>query len=106
MLSWLFLCHSVLDVWIPQPFHAEVPADWWDSEADKSLLVGVFKHGNSDHNTRSFQLHMHHITVIPRECMHHPLLLPLVDWRCHGGAQSAGLAYRWLFSLLAVRVYR
>lgn len=37
--------HSELDIWIPQPFHAEVPVDWWDSEADKSLLIGVFKHG-------------------------------------------------------------
>lgn len=37
--------HSELDIWIPQPFHAEVPVDWWDSEADKSLLLGVFKHG-------------------------------------------------------------
>uniref|UniRef100_A0A8C5C3E7 Chromodomain helicase DNA binding protein 7 n=1 Tax=Gadus morhua TaxID=8049 RepID=A0A8C5C3E7_GADMO len=36
---------SELDVWIPQPLHAEVPADWWNSEADKSLLIGVFKHG-------------------------------------------------------------
>lgn len=40
-----FLSNSELDIWIPQPFHAEVPADWWDSEADKSLLIGVFKHG-------------------------------------------------------------
>lgn len=38
---------SELDVWIPQPFHAEVPADWWDGDADKSLLVGVFKHGRA-----------------------------------------------------------
>ncbi|XP_077348882.1 chromodomain-helicase-DNA-binding protein 7 isoform X2 [Lithobates pipiens] len=36
---------SELDVWIPEPFHAEVPTDWWDNEADKSLLIGVFKHG-------------------------------------------------------------
>lgn len=36
---------SEADVWIPEPFHAEVPADWWDREADKSLLIGVFKHG-------------------------------------------------------------
>uniref|UniRef100_A0A3Q1BB71 Chromodomain helicase DNA binding protein 7 n=1 Tax=Amphiprion ocellaris TaxID=80972 RepID=A0A3Q1BB71_AMPOC len=42
---------DVLDVWIPQPFHAEVPADWWDSEADKSLLVGVFKHGYEKYNS-------------------------------------------------------
>lgn len=36
---------SEADVWIPDPFHAEVPTDWWDKEADKSLLIGVFKHG-------------------------------------------------------------
>ncbi|CAB1317634.1 unnamed protein product [Coregonus sp. 'balchen'] len=40
-----------MDIWIPQPFHAEVPADWWDSEADKSLLIGVFKHGYEKYNS-------------------------------------------------------
>lgn len=25
----------------------EVPAGWWDAEADRSLLAGVFKHGTS-----------------------------------------------------------
>uniref|UniRef100_A0A8C4PW23 Chromodomain helicase DNA binding protein 7 n=1 Tax=Equus asinus TaxID=9793 RepID=A0A8C4PW23_EQUAS len=39
------------DVWIPEPFHAEVPADWWDKEADKSLLIGVFKHGYEKYNS-------------------------------------------------------
>ncbi|XP_061695870.1 chromodomain-helicase-DNA-binding protein 7 isoform X2 [Syngnathoides biaculeatus] len=42
---------SELDLWIPQPFHVEVPTDWWDSEADKSLLVGVFKHGYEKYNS-------------------------------------------------------
>ncbi|KAM8851002.1 LOW QUALITY PROTEIN: chromodomain-helicase-DNA-binding protein 7 [Spinachia spinachia] len=42
---------SELDIWIPQPFHAEVPADWWESEADKSLLIGVFKHGYEKYNS-------------------------------------------------------
>uniref|UniRef100_H3CAC9 Chromodomain helicase DNA binding protein 7 n=1 Tax=Tetraodon nigroviridis TaxID=99883 RepID=H3CAC9_TETNG len=42
---------SELDIWIPQPFHAEVPVDWWDSEADKSLLLGVFKHGYEKYNS-------------------------------------------------------
>lgn len=37
--------YSEVDIWIPEPFHAEVPTDWWDKEADKSLLIGVFKHG-------------------------------------------------------------
>uniref|UniRef100_A0A8B9MYC5 Chromodomain helicase DNA binding protein 7 n=1 Tax=Accipiter nisus TaxID=211598 RepID=A0A8B9MYC5_9AVES len=40
-----------VDVWIPEPFHAEVPADWWDKEADKSLLIGVFKHGYEKYNS-------------------------------------------------------
>ncbi|KAK7945452.1 hypothetical protein WMY93_001180 [Mugilogobius chulae] len=42
---------SELDIWIPQPLHAEVPADWWDMEADKSLLIGVFKHGYEKYNS-------------------------------------------------------
>ncbi|KAK0144812.1 Chromodomain-helicase-DNA-binding protein 7 [Merluccius polli] len=42
---------SDLDVWIPQPLHAEVPADWWNAEADKSLLIGVFKHGYEKYNS-------------------------------------------------------
>jgi len=25
----------------------EVPTPWWDAEADKSLLIGVFKHGRA-----------------------------------------------------------
>lgn len=36
---------SEIDIWVPEPDHSEVPADWWDTEADKSLLIGVFKHG-------------------------------------------------------------
>lgn len=36
---------SEIDVWVPEPDHSEVPAEWWDTEADKSLLIGVFKHG-------------------------------------------------------------
>uniref|UniRef100_A0A8C2TR73 Chromodomain helicase DNA binding protein 9 n=1 Tax=Coturnix japonica TaxID=93934 RepID=A0A8C2TR73_COTJA len=42
---------SEIDVWVPEPDHAEVPADWWDKEADKSLLIGVFKHGYEKYNT-------------------------------------------------------
>nr|XP_015209125.1 PREDICTED: chromodomain-helicase-DNA-binding protein 7 isoform X1 [Lepisosteus oculatus]XP_015209126.1 PREDICTED: chromodomain-helicase-DNA-binding protein 7 isoform X1 [Lepisosteus oculatus]XP_015209127.1 PREDICTED: chromodomain-helicase-DNA-binding protein 7 isoform X1 [Lepisosteus oculatus] len=42
---------SEIDVWIPQPFHAEVPTDWWNREADKSLLIGVFKHGYEKYNS-------------------------------------------------------
>uniref|UniRef100_A0A9J8BIC1 Chromodomain helicase DNA binding protein 7 n=1 Tax=Cyprinus carpio carpio TaxID=630221 RepID=A0A9J8BIC1_CYPCA len=42
---------SELDIWIPQPFNADVPTDWWDLEADKSLLIGVFKHGYEKYNS-------------------------------------------------------
>ncbi|XP_057590494.1 chromodomain-helicase-DNA-binding protein 7 isoform X2 [Hippopotamus amphibius kiboko] len=42
---------SEADVWIPEPLHAEVPTDWWDKEADKSLLIGVFKHGYEKYNS-------------------------------------------------------
>ncbi|XP_026548078.1 chromodomain-helicase-DNA-binding protein 7 [Notechis scutatus] len=42
---------SEIDIWIPEPFHAEVPMDWWDKEADKSLLIGVFKHGYEKYNS-------------------------------------------------------
>uniref|UniRef100_A0A8D2Q5X9 Chromodomain helicase DNA binding protein 7 n=1 Tax=Varanus komodoensis TaxID=61221 RepID=A0A8D2Q5X9_VARKO len=41
----------LVDIWIPEPFHAEVPTDWWDKEADKSLLIGVFKHGYEKYNS-------------------------------------------------------
>uniref|UniRef100_A0A8C3PYB7 Chromodomain helicase DNA binding protein 9 n=1 Tax=Chrysolophus pictus TaxID=9089 RepID=A0A8C3PYB7_CHRPC len=38
---------SEIDVWVPEPDHSE----WWDAEADKSLLIGVFKHGYEKYNT-------------------------------------------------------
>lgn len=30
---------------MPEMEQQEFPAGWWDTEADRSLLVGVFKHG-------------------------------------------------------------
>ncbi|XP_061542774.1 chromodomain-helicase-DNA-binding protein 6 isoform X3 [Phycodurus eques] len=36
---------SKLDVSLPDIDYIEIPASWWDTEADKSLLVGVHKHG-------------------------------------------------------------
>lgn len=30
---------------MPDMEQQEVPAGWWDGEADRSLLTGVFKHG-------------------------------------------------------------
>lgn len=42
---------SATDIRIP-PISAEgePPASWWDEECDKSLLVGVFKHGFDHYN--------------------------------------------------------
>ncbi len=34
-----------VDIWMPEMEQQEVPAGWWDAEADRSLLAGVFKHG-------------------------------------------------------------
>uniref|UniRef100_F6T0B0 Chromodomain helicase DNA binding protein 8 n=1 Tax=Ornithorhynchus anatinus TaxID=9258 RepID=F6T0B0_ORNAN len=42
---------SEIDIWFPVVDQLEVPTDWWDSEADKSLLIGVFKHGYEKYNT-------------------------------------------------------
>ena len=27
------------------PWHPELPVNWWDGDADKSLLIGIYKHG-------------------------------------------------------------
>ncbi|KAJ8778145.1 hypothetical protein J1605_013861 [Eschrichtius robustus] len=37
-------CNKELDVPLPDIDYVEIPVDWWDAEADKSLLIGVFKH--------------------------------------------------------------
>ncbi|XP_023651099.1 chromodomain-helicase-DNA-binding protein 6 isoform X1 [Paramormyrops kingsleyae] len=39
-----------LDVALPDIDYVEIPAGWWDSEADKSLLIGVHKHGYERYN--------------------------------------------------------
>ncbi|KAM9510384.1 chromodomain-helicase-DNA-binding protein 8 [Guaruba guarouba] len=36
---------SSIALWLPPLEDPEAPAPWWDPEADKSLLLGVFKHG-------------------------------------------------------------
>ncbi|XP_014813390.1 PREDICTED: chromodomain-helicase-DNA-binding protein 8-like [Calidris pugnax] len=43
--------HSEIDIWFPLVEQLEVPTSWWDAEADKSLLIGVFKHGYERYNT-------------------------------------------------------
>ncbi|XP_074544247.1 chromodomain-helicase-DNA-binding protein 8 isoform X3 [Halichoeres trimaculatus] len=40
-----------LDIWMPEMEQQEVPAGWWDGEADRSLLAGVFKHGYEMYTT-------------------------------------------------------
>lgn len=34
----------------PVPVDGDLPAQWWDEDADKSLLVGIFKHGHDKFN--------------------------------------------------------
>ncbi|XP_011484855.1 chromodomain-helicase-DNA-binding protein 8 isoform X1 [Oryzias latipes] len=40
-----------VDIWMPEMEQQEVPAAWWDSDADRSLLAGVFKHGYEMYTT-------------------------------------------------------
>ncbi|XP_072297118.1 chromodomain-helicase-DNA-binding protein 8 isoform X1 [Eucyclogobius newberryi] len=40
-----------LDIWMPEMEQTEVPSAWWDSESDRSLLAGVFKHGYEMYTT-------------------------------------------------------
>uniref|UniRef100_A0A8C2AIA3 Chromodomain helicase DNA binding protein 6 n=1 Tax=Cyprinus carpio TaxID=7962 RepID=A0A8C2AIA3_CYPCA len=41
---------SKLEVTLPDIDYIEIPTIWWDAEADKSLLVGVHKHGYERYN--------------------------------------------------------
>uniref|UniRef100_A0A8C3ADT1 Chromodomain helicase DNA binding protein 6 n=1 Tax=Cyclopterus lumpus TaxID=8103 RepID=A0A8C3ADT1_CYCLU len=41
---------SKLEVSLPDIDYIEIPASWWDAEADKSLLIGVHKHGYERYN--------------------------------------------------------
>lgn len=43
-VEWFF---RDVDIWMPEMEQQEVPAAWWDSDADRSLLAGVFKHGRA-----------------------------------------------------------
>jgi hypothetical protein len=36
---------AVSNIELQTPWHPELPADWWTSECDKSLLIGIYKHG-------------------------------------------------------------
>uniref|UniRef100_A0A8C8IN26 Chromodomain-helicase-DNA-binding protein 8 n=1 Tax=Oncorhynchus tshawytscha TaxID=74940 RepID=A0A8C8IN26_ONCTS len=44
-------CNKDIDIWMPEMEQLEVPSGWWDTEADRSLLVGVFKHGYEMYTT-------------------------------------------------------
>jgi len=44
MIIYILIGSSELDITIYPP-EGDPPADWWDTDADKSLMVGVFKHG-------------------------------------------------------------
>ncbi|KAG7271939.1 hypothetical protein CRUP_007710 [Coryphaenoides rupestris] len=35
-----------INIWMPDMEQQEVPAGWWDSAADRSLLMGIFKHAD------------------------------------------------------------
>uniref|UniRef100_A0A8D2Q6J1 Chromodomain helicase DNA binding protein 6 n=1 Tax=Varanus komodoensis TaxID=61221 RepID=A0A8D2Q6J1_VARKO len=39
-----------LDFLLPDIDYVEIPVDWWNADADKSLLIGVFKHGYERYN--------------------------------------------------------
>lgn len=41
--------YSEIDIPSPCP-DGEPPVPWWDEEADRSLLIGVFKHGYEKYN--------------------------------------------------------
>ncbi|XP_077582608.1 chromodomain-helicase-DNA-binding protein 6 isoform X2 [Stigmatopora nigra] len=49
---------SQLDVAMPDIDYVEIPASWWDAEADKSLLVGVHKHGYERYNAMRADAHL------------------------------------------------
>lgn len=40
----VFPCRDI-DIWLPEMEQQDVPSGWWDAEADRCLLIGVYKHG-------------------------------------------------------------
>uniref|UniRef100_A0A087Y061 DNA helicase n=1 Tax=Poecilia formosa TaxID=48698 RepID=A0A087Y061_POEFO len=42
--------NSKLEVSLPDIDYIEIPVTWWDADADKSLLIGVHKHGYERYN--------------------------------------------------------
>lgn len=75
------LCRD-LDVLLPDIDYVEIPVDWWNADADKSLLIGVFKHGISFYVGWTFCRHSSCIkcfggNVLLLVQLQHPLLPPL-----------------------------
>lgn len=44
LITTIIIFFSELDITIYPP-EGDPPANWWDEECDKSLLVGVYKYG-------------------------------------------------------------
>lgn len=64
----LSLCpsfHRELEVPLPDIDYVEIPVDWWNAEADKSLLIGVFKHGVYFSECSVFPEKLHNLPHIP-----------------------------------------
>uniref|UniRef100_A0A8C2EP21 Chromodomain helicase DNA binding protein 8 n=1 Tax=Cyprinus carpio TaxID=7962 RepID=A0A8C2EP21_CYPCA len=40
-----------IDIWLPEMEQQDVPSGWWDAEADRCLLIGVYKHGYEMYTT-------------------------------------------------------
>ncbi|KAJ8344324.1 hypothetical protein SKAU_G00316530 [Synaphobranchus kaupii] len=47
-----------LEVPLPDIDYLEIPVIWWDAEADKSLLIGVHKHGYERYNAMRADPHL------------------------------------------------
>ncbi|XP_032898001.1 chromodomain-helicase-DNA-binding protein 6-like isoform X2 [Amblyraja radiata] len=41
---------SKLEVWMPEVDYNDIPVEWWDGDCDKSMLIGVYKHGYERYN--------------------------------------------------------
>uniref|UniRef100_A0A8C1YK88 Chromodomain helicase DNA binding protein 8 n=1 Tax=Cyprinus carpio TaxID=7962 RepID=A0A8C1YK88_CYPCA len=46
----VFPCRDI-DIWLPEMEQQDVPSGWWDAEADRCLLIGVYKHGYEMYTT-------------------------------------------------------
>ena len=42
----LCVCFVISDVLVKMPYvDGELPVYWWDSEADRCMVIGIFRHG-------------------------------------------------------------